>query len=286
MLIDKVVGTLRRFYRDIQHDDPVPFGLGEMITPESKRHRRFISSFVNYYHYCNVMGGEMEASKEKVKGDARSMLAMEEEVKKLGEQVTRLRKSQSEDKMRAETLREMEKQNLQKITQHTEVKERLESEKAELKAALAAANDKSEELDKELDAMDAKCKMLHMLLNGEDINAKLAEELRLLEEAEMDQRTVEPSLTNKYEDLVEQKTDLGTVMKELEVVRAAVAETKALEGKNKSSSWELSSLQKQCEEADKNLMYARQRMRDVKAHEAEARAKVTNEDLVFGVVPL
>ena len=99
--------------------------------------------------------------------------------------------------------------------------------------------------------------------------------LYLPREAEMDQRTVEPSLTSKYEDLVEQKSDLGAVMKELEVVRAAVAEKKDLEGKNKSSSWELSSLQKQCEEADKNLMYARQRMREVKGHEAEARTKVT-----------
>ena len=88
MLIDKVVGTLRRFYRDIQHDDPVPFGLGEMIMPESKRHRRFISSFVNYYHYCNMMNGELEATREKVKADARDMMAMEEDVRKLGEQAS------------------------------------------------------------------------------------------------------------------------------------------------------------------------------------------------------
>ena len=48
--------------------------------------------------------------------------------------------------MRAESLRETEKQNLQEIAQHTEVKERLEAEKAELKAALAAANDRWEEM--------------------------------------------------------------------------------------------------------------------------------------------
>ena len=83
--------------------------------------------------------------------------------------------------MRAESLREKEKQNLQKIAQHNEGKERLEEEKVELMAALKGAESSSEELEKELAAMDAKCKMLNMLLNGDDINAKLAEQLEQLE---------------------------------------------------------------------------------------------------------
>jgi len=273
MFEDKVVGTLRRFYRDIQHDDPVEFGLGELISPDSKRHRRFISTFLNYWHFNTSTYDDMTGAREAVEGEARDMRAMEEDVKKLGEQVTRLRKSQSEDKMRAESLREKEKQNLHKIAQHNEGKERLEEEKVELKAALKGAESSSEELEKELAAMDAKCKMLNMLLNGDDINAKLAEQLEQLEAAENAQRAVEPALAGKYDYANEQNTDIAAVMRLLEVVSTVMAEVKALEGTNKSTSWELSSAQKQAEEADKNLMYARQRMRDVKASEAEARTK-------------
>ena len=90
----------------------------------------------------------------------------------------------------------------------------------------------------------------------------------------MSQRAVEPTLTNKHRYAEEQNAEIAAVMRELEMVSTVMAETKALEGSNKSASWELSSAQKQAEEADKNLMYARQRMRDVKASEAEARMKV------------
>ena len=90
----------------------------------------------------------------------------------------------------------------------------------------------------------------------------------------MSQRAAEPAITSKHDDLKEQNKDIARVMKELEEVSKVMAETKDLEGTNKSTSWELSSAQKQAEEADKNLMYARQRMRDVKASEAEARMKV------------
>ena len=86
---------------------------------------------------------------------------------------------------------------------------------------------------------------------------------------------MEPALAGKYDYANEQNTDIAAVMRLLEVVSTVMAEVKALEGTNKSTSWELSSAQKQAEEADKNLMYARQRMRDVKASEAEARTKVT-----------
>ena len=182
IIIDKVVGTLRRFYRDIRHDDPVEFGLGELIWPKSNRHRRFISSFLNYWHYnTNETNEKITAAREEVENEARDMRTLEEDVKKLRDQVTRLRKSKSEDKMRADGLREKEKQNMQEIAQHVEVQEKLEAEKKELKNALADSASSSEELEKELAALDARCKMLNMLLNGDDINAKLAEELEQLQ---------------------------------------------------------------------------------------------------------
>ena len=90
----------------------------------------------------------------------------------------------------------------------------------------------------------------------------------------MSQRAVEPMLANKHGYTQEQNTEIAAVMRELEMVSTVMAEMKALEGSNKSASWELSSAQKQAEEADKNLMYTRQRMRDMKASEAEARTKV------------
>ena len=89
MFEDKVVGTLRRFYRDIQHDDPVEFGLGELISPDSKRHRRFISTFLNYWHFNTSTYDDMTGAREAVEGEARDMRAMEEDVKKLGEQGNR-----------------------------------------------------------------------------------------------------------------------------------------------------------------------------------------------------
>ena len=181
IIIDKCVGTLRRFYRDIKHDDPVEFGLGELIWPDSKRHRRFIASFLNYYHYGAQTSESLLPAKEKVEGDAREMRSAEGEVKKLRDEVTRLRKSQSEGKMRAEGLRQKAEQKVQEMAHHNAVKEELDAEKAELKGALAGAQGASEELEKEIAALDARRKMLHMILNGDDINAKLAEELKELE---------------------------------------------------------------------------------------------------------
>ena len=181
IIIDKVVGTLRRFYRDIRHDDPVEFGLGELIWPEKERHRRFISSFLNYWHYNTSTSESITAAREEVENDARGMRALEEDVKKLRDEVTRLRKNNSEEKMRAEGLREKEMQNMQEMAQHVEVREKLEAEKKELKNALADSARGSEELERELSALDARRKMLNMLLNGDDINAKLAEELKQLE---------------------------------------------------------------------------------------------------------
>ena len=93
-------------------------------------------------------------------------------------------------------------------------------------------------------------------------------------EAEMSQRAVEPAIASKLEYAKEQNKEIAAVMRELELVSTVMAQTKALEGGNKSASWDLSSAQKQAEEADKNLMYARQRMRDVKEREAETRVKV------------
>merc|ERR1719471_1310030 len=273
IIIDKCVGTLRRFYRDIKHDDPVEFGLGELIWPDSKRHRRFIASFLNYYHYGAQTSESLLPAKEKVEGDAREMRSAEGEVKKLRDEVTRLRKSQSEGKMRAEGLRQKAEQKVQEMAHHNPVKEELDAEKAELKGALAGAQGASEELEKEIAALDARRKMLHMILNGEDINAKLAEELKELDEAAMSQRAVEPAIASKLEYAKEQNKEIAAVMKELELVSTVMAQTKALEGGNKSASWDLSSAQKQAEEADKNLMYARQRMRDVKEREAETRVK-------------
>ena len=90
----------------------------------------------------------------------------------------------------------------------------------------------------------------------------------------MSQRAVEPAIASKLEYAKEQNKEIAAVMKELELVSTVMAQTKALEGGNKSASWDLSSAQKQAEEADKNLMYARQRMRDVKEREAETRVKV------------
>ena len=98
----------------------------------------------------------------------------------------------------------------------------------------------------------------------------------------MSQRAVEPAIASKLEYAKEQNKEIAAVMKELELVSTVMAQTKALEGGNKSASWDLSSAQKQAEEADKNLMYARQRMRDVKEREAETRVKVCNDnDLVL-----
>ena len=96
-------------------------------------------------------------------------------------QVTRLRKSLSEDKMRAEGLQQKQAQNLQEIDRLDAVKEKLEEDKKRLKVDQADAASNSEELDKELAAMEDRRKILHMLLNGDDINAKLTEELRQLE---------------------------------------------------------------------------------------------------------
>ena len=88
MHIDKTVGTLRRFYRDIHHDDPEEFGLGELIWPETKRHRRFISSFLNYFHYLtSTVNESIISAKEEVENDARGMRSLEEEVKTLRDQV-------------------------------------------------------------------------------------------------------------------------------------------------------------------------------------------------------
>ena len=96
----------------------------------------------------------------------------------------------------------------------------------------------------------------------------------------MSQRAVEPAIASKLEYAKEQNKEIAAVMKELELVSTVMAQTKALEGGNKSASWDLSSAQKQAEEADKNLMYTRQRMRDVKEREAETRMKVcSNNDL-------
>ena len=100
----------------------------------------------------------------------------------------------------------------------------------------------------------------------------------------MSQRAVEPAIKSKHDYAKEQNDDIAAVLRQLEVVSTVMAETKALEGGNKSTSWELSSAQKQAEEADKNLMYARQRIRDVKASEAEARTKVTIQTKL-GFVP-
>ena len=86
MFIDKVNGTLRRFYRDIQHDDPVEFGLGELIWPQSKRHRRFISSFLNWFNFCNSIAEPMAEAREEAEDKAREMRALEEDVKRLTEQ--------------------------------------------------------------------------------------------------------------------------------------------------------------------------------------------------------
>ena len=90
----------------------------------------------------------------------------------------------------------------------------------------------------------------------------------------MSQRAVEPAIASKLEYAKEQNKEISAVMRELELVSTVMAQTKDLEGGNKSASWDLSSAQKQAEEADKNLMYARQRMRDVKEREAETRVKV------------
>ena len=83
--------------------------------------------------------------------------------------------------MRAEGLRQKAEQKVQEMAHHNAVKEELDAEKAELKGALAGAQSASEELEKEIAALDARRKMLHMILNGDDINAKLAEELKELE---------------------------------------------------------------------------------------------------------
>ena len=83
--------------------------------------------------------------------------------------------------MRAEVLREQEAQKMQEVGGHTKAVEELNAQKAGLKQTIEDSRSNSEELEKEVAVLDAKCKMLHMLLNGDDINARLAEELKQLE---------------------------------------------------------------------------------------------------------
>ena len=89
--------------------------------------------------------------------------------------------SHSEGKMRAESLREQEAQKMQEVEGHTKAVDELNVQKAGLKQTIEDSRSNAEGLEKEVTRLDARCKMLHMLLNGDDINAKLAEELRQLE---------------------------------------------------------------------------------------------------------
>jgi hypothetical protein len=57
-LVNKCI-FFRRFFRDIQHDDPIMFGLEEFIEPDAKRLKRFLSSFINYWQLCNTQVGKI-----------------------------------------------------------------------------------------------------------------------------------------------------------------------------------------------------------------------------------
>ena len=115
--LDKLLSRCRRFFQDIQHDDPVPFSLDDLLEPDSKRFRRFLASFVNFWNFCNLQHPYINEQKEAIDGRAQKINRIGEENSRMSEEIHVVRRRQAKDKMESQDLADQREKKMQDLSQ-------------------------------------------------------------------------------------------------------------------------------------------------------------------------
>merc|ERR1719228_72454 len=137
--------TARQFFNDLvtasgeKITDENMFGLNDLLSPEPRRLRFFLSHFINYWLLCNSQHQKFVEISNEVEKKAMEKVEYEESIEKFKAKNAELRKNKASSAMKAEKLRskiDHDKNKLNKLTEDvTSLGDKINCVKEELASA-------------------------------------------------------------------------------------------------------------------------------------------------------
>ena len=92
----------RFFFFQVKHNEPISFGLTDLIEPDPKRTRRFLAAMANFWSFCNSNYEPTNRIQEEVAARDREIATLGDQVKNATKKIEQLRKRNGEDMIKSQ----------------------------------------------------------------------------------------------------------------------------------------------------------------------------------------
>jgi len=161
---DDLLVALDYFFKSINHGKTI--NLGDLMEPEGKRTRRFLSAIVNYWYFCNSnfqMFSEVHKGVERRAKDKEALVKYNETLKT---KVGKIRKSNAEDAIKERDLQEKIQEMLGSINELLRAVEALKERSRAAKEALMGAQAAEKRAERETEELKRKREVLRKAMKN------------------------------------------------------------------------------------------------------------------------
>eukprot|EP00094_Tigriopus_californicus_P008523 TCALIF_08215-PA protein Name:"Similar to nuf2 Kinetochore protein Nuf2 (Danio rerio)" AED:0.15 eAED:0.15 QI:536/0.87/1/1/0.75/0.55/9/380/387 len=216
--LDALIVACQYFFSRAYPGSRVTFGLLDLIEPESKRTRQFVSGMRNFYLLCNLQHVNATNVKDEVHASKEKMMAMKNEVQNARKRIEKLRINDGEDALKAKAL-ERDTWELERLlAASNEASGELATEQENLKSQLSEMNHIIEMLNKTLMDLDQNKLLIVSRLKSDDVKQELGQELDNLKE-KFEHRTIqEQEMKRKLAEHEEKNRDIANLFGQVDTV--------------------------------------------------------------------
>ena len=156
------------------------FGLNDIIQPEPKRLRYFLSHFINFWLFCNAHYNQFSEVNDEVMVKANHVSQLEENIKKFQKHNEELKMSKASSAMKSQKLKDKIAQDKQKVTKLSEDVNAFAHQTQLVKEELHSAKQKEAELLKQNDELEKTELRLKTMSKADETKQELEDKLNSL----------------------------------------------------------------------------------------------------------
>jgi hypothetical protein len=204
------------------------FGFNDLIAPEAKRFRFFLSHFINYWLFCNAKYQNYSDVDNQVTGKAHTKTAYETAINDYKRSNADLRKSKASADMKADKINARVSHDRQKLEKLAEDVAFLNKDVQNTKDGLAKSKAEETDMNQQTQQLIRVEQRLKIVSKADETKNDLENELQHLTDVEDEKLTQGHEHKIKAEALVGQEVNWKQIMANLSVVVALSAKIKVL----------------------------------------------------------
>ena len=273
----QVMVTARKLFDNLalaaMENSFISFGMNDLLQPESKRMKYFLSHFINYWLFCNSQYDVFLEIYTEVEAKANQGLKFDQMIEDAKKEKEDLRKTRATSAVKAEKLNGKMVNDKEKLQKLSEDAHNLKEKRDEVKKEISMMQDNETELDAELQQLEKNEFRLKSMAKSEELKQKMESQLERLQLEEAEKMEQVKAYQKKEEVLSSEDILHAENFENVKILKNLKAKLKLESGDEKSIKQEVKIQHEQLEEIEQKILSVQKSLESLKSEIAIGKKK-------------